>query len=296
MAQYNVNRNHMRAVYRIFQRFALEDQRRYWQRSSTRFRRAAGQVNVIVALFAFLTGFSAALAGVLVSAFLVEGSFANQGECADLQSSRNLVASLQGLGILEAEDTIETLQSLDVTTETGGAQVDTPAVEQALSNLAAIESSNCDLIQSIVNILMIMAVVTPAIGGAFTTLASLYQWDRSVSLYEGALENLEVADSQSPLEDMDDLTYKAALRAYVENTLRVMAEETAQWGQSVRTPPQLEAFVEEERQKAARALQRTNTGPMNMNSEAAPAVPATPSTSSRRSTRRSSTPSDTDKG
>jgi hypothetical protein len=213
-----------------------------------------------------------------------------------LQSSRNLVASLQGLGILEAEDTIETLQSLDVTTETGGAQVDTPAVEQALSNLAAIESSNCDLIQSIVNILMIMAVVTPAIGGAFTTLASLYQWDRSVSLYEGALENLEVADSQSPLEDMDDLTYKAALRAYVENTLRVMAEETAQWGQSVRTPPQLEAFVEEERQKAARALQRTNTGPMNMNSEAAPAVPATPSTSSRRSTRRSSTPSDTDKG
>jgi len=286
----------MRAVYRIFQRFALEDQRKYWQRTSVKFRRAANQVNVIVALFAFLTGFSAALAGVLVSAFLVEGSFANRGECADLQSSRNLVASLQGLGILDAEDTIQSLQSLDVTTESTGARVDTPAVERALSNLASIESGTCDLIQSVVNILMIMAVVTPAIGGAFTTLASLYQWDRSVSLYEGALENLEVADSQSPLEDMDDLTYKAALRAYIENTLRVMAEETAQWGQSVRTPPNLEAFVQEEKQKAQRAMQRTNTGPMNMNDPNLPAEEP-PTTSTRRSSsRRSSTPSDSDKG
>jgi hypothetical protein len=296
VAQYSTDRDHMRAVYRIFQRFALEDQRKYWQRTSVKFRRAANQVNVIVALFAFLTGFSAALAGVLVSAFLVEGSFANRGECADLQSSRNLVASLQGLGILDAEDTIQSLQSLDVTTESTGARVDTPAVERALSNLASIESGTCDLIQSVVNILMIMAVVTPAIGGAFTTLASLYQWDRSVSLYEGALENLEVADSQSPLEDMDDLTYKAALRAYIENTLRVMAEETAQWGQSVRTPPNLEAFVQEEKQKAQRAMQRTNTGPMNMNDPNLPAEEP-PTTSTRRSSsRRSSTPSDSDKG
>jgi hypothetical protein len=266
MAQYSPDRDHMRAVYRIFQRFALEDQRRYWQRTSRRFRHAAGQVNVIVALFAFLTGFSAALAGVLVSAFLVEGSFANRGECASLQSSRNLVASLRGLGVIQSGEDITSLESLSVTREGEGAPVDRAAVDAALQNLVAIDaSSNCDVIQAIVNVLMIMAVVTPAIGGAFTTLASLYQWDRSVTLYEGALENLEVADSQSPLEDMDDLTYKAALRAYVENTLRVMAEETAQWGQSVRTPPQLAAFVEEEKQKAARAMQRTNTGPMNMN-------------------------------
>jgi hypothetical protein len=291
MGQYNADRDHMRAVHLIFQRFALEDQRRYWQRTSLKFRRAAGQVNVIVALFAFLTGFSAALAGVLVSAFLVGGSFANQGECANLQSSRNLVASLRGLGVIQADEDISSLESLDVTREGIGAPVDSVAVDAALENLVAIDaSSNCDFIQSIVNILMIMAVVTPAIGGAFTTLASLYQWDRSVTLYEGALENLEVADSQSPLEDMDDLTYKAALRAYIENTLRVMAEETAQWGQSVRTPPQLAAFVEEEKLKAARATNRANPGPMNMNTEVPPAPPK------RTSTRRSTPPSDTDKG
>jgi hypothetical protein len=291
MAQYSPNRDHMRAVYRIFQRFALEDQRRYWQRSSLKFRRAAGQVNVLVALFAFLTGFSAALAGVLVSAYLVEGSFANRGECANLQSSRNLVASLRGLGVIQADEDITSLESLSVTREGAGAPVDSAAVDTALQNLVAIDAqNNCDFIQSVVNILMIMAVVTPAIGGAFTTLASLYQWDRSVSLYEGALENLEVADSQSPLDDMDDLTYKAALRAYVENTLRVMAEETAQWGQSVRTPPQLAAFVEEEKIKAARATNRTPTGPMNMNTAVPPAPPR------RTSTRRSTPPSDSDKG
>ena len=87
-------------------------------------------------------------------------------------------------------------------------------------------------------------MVAPAIGGAFTTLASLYQWDRSASVYESALENLEVADSQSPLDDMDTLTYRAALRAYVENTLQVMSDESAQWGQSVRVPAQLEQFPE----------------------------------------------------
>ena len=127
---------------------------------------------------------------------------------------------------------------------------------------------------------MILAVVTPAIGGAFTTLASLYQWDRTVNIYEGALENLEVADSQSPMDEMDDITYKAALRAYVENTLRVMAEETAQWGQSVRTPPQLATFVEEEKQKAARAMRRAGPQPLQADdtSSSSPTNPATSST------------------
>lgn len=267
MGPYNLNREHMRGVYQIFQRYALEDQRNYWQRASARYRKAAGQVNVIVAVFAFITGFSAALAGLLVSAYLVDGSFANQGECAALQSSRNLVASLRGLGVIESTEDIASLQSLSVGRDPGaeGAPVDSAAVDEALAALVAIDATNCDFIQGVVNVLMIAAVVAPAIGGAFTTLASLYQWDRTVSIYDGALENLEVADSQSPMNEMDDLTYKAALRAYIENTLRVMAEETAQWGQSVRTPPQLEAFVEEEKQKAARAVQRTNTGPMNLN-------------------------------
>ena len=101
-------------------------------------------------------------------------------------------------------------------------------------------------------------MVAPAVGGAFTTLAGLYQWDRSANIYESALESLEVADSQSPLDDMDTLTYRAALRAYVENTLQVMSDESAQWGQSVRPPAQLEQFLSEEREKALRATRLGN--------------------------------------
>lgn len=268
MAPSDFNREHMQAVNRIFQRFSLEDQRSYWQRTTQRYHKAASQVNLIVAIFAFLTGFSAALAGLLVSAYLVPGSFANGGACAELDDSRGLIRSLQSLGVITAEDDISALQSLSVTREgaTAQTQIDSERVNEALDALANIDPAQCESVQGVVNILMILAVVTPAIGGAFTTLASLYQWDRTVNIYEGALENLEVADSQSPLDDMDDLTYKAALRAYVENTLRVMAEETAQWGQAVRTPPQLEAFIEEERQKAARAMRRTGRSPLTTSS------------------------------
>ena len=232
------DRQHMRAVYKIFQRFSLEDQRSYWLRTTDRYRRAATQVNFIVAAFAFLTGFSAALAGLLVSAYLVPGSFANNGQCAELADSRSLVRSLRALGVITAEDEIESLQSLSVTREGTSAQaeIDSAAVQEALSDLVNINPIQCDFVQGWVNLFMILAVVTPAVGGAFTTLASLYQWDRTVSIYEGALQNLEVADAQSPLDDMDGLTYRASLRAYVENTLQVMSEETAQWGQSVRTP------------------------------------------------------------
>ena len=266
MAPSDYDRNYMKAAYRVFQRFALEDQRSYWERSIDRFRTAASQVNLIIAIFAFLTGFTAALAGLLVSAYLVPGSFANGGACASYNDSQNLVRSLQALGVITPEDDIESLQSLSVTRDdlTAENQIDSEQVDEALVALANIDPTQCMVVQSAVNILMVLAVVTPAIGGAFTTLASLYQWDRTVNIYEGALENLEVADSQSPLDDMDDITYKAALRAYIENTLRVMAEETAQWGQSIRTPPQLEAFIEEERLKAARAMRRSRPGPIDM--------------------------------
>ena len=263
------DRQHMRAVYKIFQRFSLEDQRSYWLRTTQRYRKAATQVNFLVAIFAFLTGFSAALAGLLVSAYLVPGSFANNGQCADLADSRSLVRSLRALGVITAEDEIQSLQSLSVTREGATAQteIDSAQVQEALADLVNIDPAQCNTVQAVVNVLMILAVVTPAVGGALTTLASLYQWDRTVNIYEGALENLEVADSQSPLDDMDGLTYRAALRAYVENTLQVMSEETGQWGQSVRTPPKLEQFVEEERQKAARAIRRAASGPISMEAD-----------------------------
>lgn len=251
MSASDPQREHMRAVYNIFQRFALEDQRGYWIRASAKYRKAAGQVNFIVALFSFLTGFSAALAGLLVSAYLVEGSFVNGGACATLRESQIVVNTLQGLGMIGQEDNIEALQ--DIVSNSENPAVNNPTVQEALTDLTATQDTNCEAIRGIVNLLMILAVVTPAVGGAFTTLASLYQWDRTVAIYDNALQNLEVADAQSPLDAMDDLTYRAALRAYIENTLQVMSEETAQWGQSVRTPPQLQQFIDEEKTKAARA-------------------------------------------
>jgi hypothetical protein len=266
MAEINRRREHMRAVYQVFQKFSLEDQRRYWQATTRKYRTAVGQVNFIVALFSFLTGFSAALAGLLVSAYLVDGSFANSGACANLAGSRTLVTTLRNIGVIDESQAAQSLEALAV--EGTGSGIDNETVQAALAALSNSDAANCGFISGFVNFLMIMAVVTPAIGGAFTTLASLYQWDRTVSIYDGALENLEVADSQSPMDDMDDLTYKAALRAYVENTLRVMAEETAQWGQSVRTPPELEKFVEEERRKAARASRSRGTGPITTVSDA----------------------------
>ena len=44
----------------------------------------------------------------------------------------------------------------------------------------------------------------------------------------------------------------------MENTLQVMSDESAQWGQSVRVPAQLEQFLNEERAKALRATGHLN--------------------------------------
>lgn len=112
--------------------------------------------------------------------------------------------------------------------------------------------AECGTAEAVVALLTIVSVVAPALGAAFTTLADLYQWDRIIPTYQTALENLEVADANSPLDEMDDMAYRAALRAYAEGALHVMESETAQWGQIAQQPPQLEKFLEEERQKVAR--------------------------------------------
>jgi hypothetical protein len=79
-------------------------------------------------------------------------------------------------------------------------------------------------------LLAIVSVVAPAIAAAFGTLADLYQWDRASAIYEAAVENLVVADAESPDEQMDNGKYHQALRAYSSGALQVMRDETAQWG------------------------------------------------------------------
>lgn len=114
----------------------------------------------------------------------------------------------------------------------------------ALAGLLVATSANSPAAQTLTIALVIVAVIAPVIGGAFGTLADLYQWDRLVTVYEGALANIEVADALSPDAEEPDDHYNAALQAYAEGTLSIMRDESAQWGQLIRPPRQIQEFLE----------------------------------------------------
>lgn len=188
----------IKARYELFNKYALNDQRNYYNRTIDKHRTATRQVNLIRASFALTTAVSSALAGLLLIIFYTTGQ-----EC-----SAQIVQQGQDL----------------------------PAM--------------CTPLQGFIALLVILSIAMPALGGFFTSLADLYQWDRLISIYESAVENIEVADSRSPDDDMTDVEYRASLRAFVEGTLQVMSDETAQWGQSIRTPRAIEEFIAEEQEKA----------------------------------------------
>lgn len=210
-------RKYLEAIYHVFQHFALEDQRTYYEQAVRKFRRAGEQVNRLRALFALSAGLASALIALVVAAYLAPAAFANGGECAALPQAGALIQQ---------------------------------APEVALSP-DRVRPMYCRALEIGIAVLTIVAIVAPAIGAALTTLSDLYQWDRLSSIYETALENLEVADSQSPLSEMDEIEYKASLRAYAEAALAVMRDETAQWGQAAQPLQQVDQFIEEERRKAA---------------------------------------------
>lgn len=213
----NSQRKYLEAIYPVFQHFALEDQRAYYEQSVRKYRKSGEQVNRLRAAFALFAGLASALIALIVAAYLAPGSFANSGICAALPQD--------------------------------GAMIQ--AVDAALTTAEAVRPDYCRMLEVGIAVLTIVAIVAPAVGAALTTLSDLYQWDRLASIYESALENLEVADAQSPLSEMDEIEFKASLRAYAESALSVMRDETAQWGQVAQPPQQVEQFIEEERQKAA---------------------------------------------
>lgn len=197
----NLTRADMEARYKLFEDFALGDQRTYYQRTLKKYRTAASQVNRLRAMFAFLTGFSAAAAGLIVQTNFIDGTHCSP---AGFEA---------GVTVLPGD---------------------------------------CGTLSFFVYFFIGLGVFMPALGAFFNTLADLYQWDRMIQIYDAALENIEVADAQSPLSEMDELVYRSSLRAFVEGTLMVMSDETAQWGQAIRSPIQLDEFIEEERQKSER--------------------------------------------
>jgi hypothetical protein len=102
-------------------------------------------------------------------------------------------------------------------------------------------------------VFLVLAACIPASGALFNLLSDLYQWERLTEFYEAALENIEIGDAQSPMEDMDDLTYRASLSAFFESVFDVMQDEAGQWGPLIRSPRQLQDFIRDEKVKAARS-------------------------------------------
>jgi hypothetical protein len=193
-----LTRTDLKARYELFDKFALKDQKNYYQVTVGRYRAASSQVNRLRAGLAFMTGFSAAAAGLLV--------------------------------------------------QSGTAQL-----------------------EWLIGIFTVAAIVLPAFGALFSMLADLYQWDRLITIYDAARENIEVADAQSP-EDViaDDIMYRAALMAYAEGTLSVMSDETAQWGQAIRTPAQLEKYLDDARIRAERVAKMQEGGFLSGSGESSP--------------------------
>lgn len=107
-------------------------------------------------------------------------------------------------------------------------------------------------------LLIIVAIVSPAIGGAFTTLADLYQWDRLATTFEEARNSLIVADAISPDPRIRGrVNYQTRYEAFVESALAVMESESNQWGQLVFTPRQTEEFLQKAMQRAQDAQDLT---------------------------------------
>jgi len=207
-----LSRKDLEARYKIFDHFALNDQRKYYTNKTDLFRTARGQVNVLRALMSLLTGLATAAA-------VLFASQAYGGDCANTS--------------------MQTIQ------------------EAAEFSLVA----NCGDLRRLTGFLAAASIILPAIAGFFGALQSLYQWDRFVQIYKDALENLEAADAQltSRPGGIPDSRFIEAYVAYTEGTLEVMASETSQWGQSIKTPAQIEAFVQRQVTRA-KEVQRGVTG------------------------------------
>lgn len=89
----NFSRDDLIARYQVFDRFALDDQRKYYKQRKEEYRKASVQVNRFRAIFSALTGISAAGA-VLV---LTVGGFTGDGPCSQPNSEAANCATMQGI-------------------------------------------------------------------------------------------------------------------------------------------------------------------------------------------------------
>lgn len=118
--------------------------------------------------------------------------------------------------------------------------------------LAALNNESVTL----VTIFIAIAVLAPAAATAFASYASLFDYERMITIYEKALDNIYLADALSPLPDMSDAEYYMYLQAFADATLDIMFEETAQFGNLVRSSQQIDDFLQKSRERATTTTNR----------------------------------------
>lgn len=201
-----LTRKDLRARYWIFQEAVLDDQRKYYSRTVEIYEKAARGVRFWRALMALVAG----AASLLVSLIILSASSSGALQACNAESLNEFSAN---------------------------------TIEITASTQSMIEEVDCSPVRTHAPILIIIATVAPAIAAAFATLADLYQWDRLSSIYKNAYRSLAVPDALSPDDEMNDEVYLASLQAYAEGTLRVIRDETSQWGQSVKIPEALQEYI-----------------------------------------------------
>jgi hypothetical protein len=93
-------------------------------------------------------------------------------------------------------------------------------------------------------VLVIIAIIAPAIAAGFNTLADLYQWQRMYTTFGNAFESMAKAAGQEPVRGhQDPIRLRALLDLYVSTTLNIMGDETNQWGQLIREPEEIEQYL-----------------------------------------------------
>lgn len=92
----------------------------------------------------------------------------------------------------------------------------------------------------IVALLTASVIIFPMLSIFLSLLPLIFEWDERIQVYETALENLEVADAVSPIAEMKDIEYSAAVRAFTQGTLDVMHDEAVIYGDSAFSPENID--------------------------------------------------------
>lgn len=242
-----VKKEDLRLRFEAFQQFALEDQGRFYRRERARSLNAERGINRIRATIALITGIAAAIAAALGQTYFVEGASCQATQVVTAQAI--VAESPEGIEILPEGPVTEFPPAL------------TNPVSDALSLL-----SDCDTARNAITIMIILSITLPAIGGFFSSLSDLYQWERLTAVYANANQNLIYADALSPDPEEPYEEYFTSYHAYVEGALQVMSDETKQWGQAIRKPEKTDEFIERMRDRA-----RKVTGQFS-NDEAVPVI------------------------